>query len=492
MIMQRKQQVGKPGLAASLLAVFMFMPAFAQQPAATAPAKPAPAFAPMGSGFFITSNGYFVTCCRVIKNAEDVSIQYAGRLVNAKVAAFDVESDVALLKAEGGPFACLPIEDPQNMVVGDAVHAAGIPTLALTGAVPAFASGTLKGLTGPRDDPRFLAVQVPVQSANYGGPLLDKNGNVVGIIGQANAAIHYPIKALFIDPLFDNTPDARNGFLAKSEAPPPPKELERRATAAVGQVMLPIKITPRPVAVAGYSPEHSSGFKEPPFTYKFYEGGNLLRNGTFSNGLDGWRYKYDLDGESWYTNNHNHLQVITDETTRQTMLKLSGTHKELQVPGQGVKVDAFPIPVKSTDKFKLSCWAKTTGPNCRILAYGYKWKPGMKPHPNPILPELRECYHSVQLYFSAAKLNREGPAQFSTQIGGGDFGGVTREWKQATVIFPDRSKWKATTTSDMHGRKISIGEEKWNSVEFLSIHLLAIGGSPGDLFVRDLRIEKVQ
>ncbi len=490
--MQSIKQNQGLALAGSLLAALLLAPVAAQQPPPAAPAKPAPAYAPMGSGFFITSNGYFVTCCRVIKNAEELAIQYAGRVVNAKVAAFDVESDVAVLKAEGGPFACLPIEDPQNLVVGDAIYAAGFPTLASTGAAPGFAAGTLKGLTGPRDDPRFLAVNVAVQGGQYGGPLLDKNGNVVGIVGLANAATHYPVKSLFIDPLFDTMADARNGFLPKREAQQPSKQIEQHAVAAVGLVMLPIKIVPRPVAVAGYSPEHSAGFKEPPFTYKYYEGGNLLFNGSFSNGLDGWRYKYDLDGESWYTNNHNHVQVITDETTRQTMLKLSGTHKELQVPGQGVKVDAFPIPVKSTDKFKLSCWAKTTGPDCRILAYGYKWKPGIKPHPKPILPELRECYHSVQLYFSAAKLWREGPAQYSTQIGGGDFGGVKREWKQATVIFPDRSKWKATTTSDMTGRKISIGEEKWNSVEFLSIHLVAIGGSPGDLLVRDLRIEKVQ
>jgi hypothetical protein len=490
--MQKKLQCGARWLAAGLLALPLTL--CAQQPAAPAPAKPAPAYAPTGSGFFITSNGYFVTCSRVIKNAEEIGIQYAGRVVMAKVAAFDVESDVALLKAEGGPFACLPIEDPQNLIVGDAVYAAGFPTLAVTGAVPAFAAGTLKALTGPREDPRFLAVQLPVVGGHYGGPLLDKNGNVVGIVGLANAASHYPVKSLFIDPLFDSFADARNFFLAKSEKQQPIKQIEQQATAAVGLVMLPIKFTPKPVAVAGYTPEHSTGFKEPPFTYKYYEGGNLLFNGSFSNGLDGWRFKYDLDGESWYTNNHNHVQVITDEQTKQTMAKFSGTHIELQVPGMGVKIDSAPVPIKSTDKFKMSCVARSTGPDCRILVYGYKWKPGIKPHPNPILPELRECYHSVQLYFSAAKLNREGPAQFSTKIGGGDFGGVARvkDWKFASVTFPDRSKWKATTTSDMNGKKISLGEEMWNSVEFLSIHMVAIGGSPGDLFVKDARIEKVQ
>lgn len=485
MIMQRKDLSWKLKFAGSWLAILIGVPISAQQPAA-------PSFTPMGSGFFITPNGYFVTCCRVIKNADALSVQHAGKILNAKVAAFDVESDVAVLKVEGGPFPCLPIEDPQNMIVGDAIHTAGFPVLAVTGAAPAFASGTLKGLSGPKDDPRFLAVNVSVQGGQYGGPILDKCGNVIAIIGLANAASHYPVKSLFIDPLFDNMADARNGFPPKHTTQPPLKQLEQNATAAVGMVMLPITAVAKPVVVAGYSPEHSTGFKEPPFTYKYYEGGNLLYNGSFSNGLDGWRFKYDLDGESWYTNNHNHVSVITDEQTKQTMAKFTGTHIELQVPGMGVKIDSAPVPIKSTDKFKMSCVARSTGPDCRILVYGYKWKPGIKPHPNPILPELRECYHSVQLYFSAAKLNREGPAQYANKIGGGDFGGVKKEWKQANVIFPDKSKWKATTTSDMNGKKISIGEEKWNSVEFLSIHMMAIGGSPGDLFVKDARIEKVQ
>jgi hypothetical protein len=485
--MQRKQQSWQLGIAGGLLVTALLWPALAQQAAAPAPA---PVFTPKGSGFFITSNGYFVTGSRVIGSAQDLSIQHGGKVWAAKVAAFDVESDVALLKVEGAAFPCLPVEDPQNLLVGDAVYAAGFPVLS---GPAACAAGKLKALTGPREDPKFLQIEAPVQAGNYGGPVLDKFGNVVGIVGPAGTAA-YPIKSLYIDPLFDTLPDGRNGLLAKADAPAPVPELEQRAKAAVGLVMLPRQVVaraPQP-GEPGYVPEHSTGFKEPPFVYKYYEGGNILKNGSFSNGLDGWRFKYDLDGESWYTNNHNHVTVITDEQTRQTMAKFTGTHVELQVPGMGVKIDSAPAPIKSTDRFKMSCWARSTGPDCRILVYGYKWKPGIKPHPNPILPELRECYHSVQVYFSAAKLWREGPAQFSTKIGGGDFGGVKKEWKQASVIFPDTHKWKATTTSDMNGQKISIGQEKWNSVEFLSIHMMAIGGRPGDLFVRDARIEKVQ
>ena len=181
--------------------------------------------------------------------------------------------------------------------------------------------------------------------------------------------------------------------------------------------------------------------------------------------------------------------MITDEQTHQTMVKLTGTHAELLVPGMGVKLDSAPIPIKSTDRFKVSCVAKSTGPDCRILVYGYKWKPGIKPHADPILPELRECYHSVQIYFTVPDLRNRKKGDLG--IGAGDFGGVKKEWKQAFSVFPDK-KWKASTTSDRTGQKISLGQEIWHSVEFLSIHLVAIAGGPGDLLVRDMRIEKMQ
>ena len=482
--MERTKQSWPAKVAGGLAAALALGSALALPPAP-------PAGTPVGSGFFVTSNGYFITCSRVIKNSESISIQLGGRVCPAKVAGFDVEADLAVLKVEGGPFPCLPIEDPQNMVAGDAVYAAGFAALAAPGAAAACTAGTLKALTGPRDDPKFLLVDVPVQAGNFGGPLLDKCGNVVGIVGLANAAVHCPVKSIYIDPLFDSFPDARTWMAAKSAAPAPLKELAERAGNAVGLVLLPRQGAAAPAAAgaAAYVAEQSTGFKEPVFTYKYYEGGNLLRNGTFSNGLDGWRFKYDLDGESWYTNNHNCVSVITDEQTHQTMVKLTGTHAELLVPGMGVKLDSAPIPIKSTDRFKVSCVAKSTGPDCRILVYGYKWKPGIKPHADPILPELRECYHSVQIYFTVPDLRNRKKGDLG--IGAGDFGGVKKEWKQAFSVFPDK-KWKASTTSDRTGQKISLGQEIWNSVEFLSIHLVAIAGGPGDLLVRDMRIEKMQ
>jgi len=111
------------------------------------------------------------------------------------------------------------------------------------------------------------------------------------------------------------------------------------------------------------------------------------------------------------------------------------------------------------------------------------------------LPELRECYHSVQVYFFTPKVavyGGTGPTAGMAVYGIGDFGGVTNWWKEASVTFPTASHWKQTTTSDKTGKKITLGQQMWESVEFLSVHLLAINGTPGDMFVKNVRIEKVK
>ena len=88
---------------------------------------------------------------------------------------------------------------------------------------------------------------------------------------------------------------------------------------------------------------------------------NLLKNGNFDQGLEGWRYKYNLPGESWYTNNHNLVSVVAEMDGKKNVLKLHGTFYELMSGvAMGIKVDSDPIPFTPGSKYRLSAWAKTT------------------------------------------------------------------------------------------------------------------------------------
>jgi serine protease Do len=51
-----------------------------------------------------------------------------------------------------------------------------------------FTLGNVTALAGLGDDTRFLQISAPVQPGNSGGPLLDKSGNVIGVVsGKLNA-----------------------------------------------------------------------------------------------------------------------------------------------------------------------------------------------------------------------------------------------------------------------------------------------------------------
>ena len=119
---------------------------------------------------------------------------------------------------------------------------------------------------------------------------------------------------------------------------------------------------------------------------------NLVVNGSFDyagDSLHGWKYKYDLPGESWYFDNHKHVSVVDRDGPQNKVLALWGDLNILQTTGQGTKVDSDPIAVKPGSRYRFSAKARSSGPNCRVMLEGYRWRPGIKPHDHPALFELR-------------------------------------------------------------------------------------------------------
>ena len=62
------------------------------------------------------------------------------------------------------------------------VVAVGFPLLGLLASEANVTTGTVSALAGIGDNPRFLQVTVPVQPGSSGGPLLDLQGRVVGVV----------------------------------------------------------------------------------------------------------------------------------------------------------------------------------------------------------------------------------------------------------------------------------------------------------------------
>ena len=163
--------------------------AFAPQPGAAKPLDRAFAALPdhtrlraIGSGFFVTKDGYLLTNHHVVQDAKTIQVRYHGQVFPAKVAVDDQTNDLALLKVEGGNFQPLAISRKETADLGQEVFTIGFPNIQMQGSEPKYTDGKISGLNGMQDDPNEYQISVPVQPGNSGGPLCDANGDVVGII----------------------------------------------------------------------------------------------------------------------------------------------------------------------------------------------------------------------------------------------------------------------------------------------------------------------
>jgi S1-C subfamily serine protease len=66
--------------------------------------------------------------------------------------------------------------------LGQTVATIGFPNIEIQGFSPKVTRGEISSLNGIGDDPRSWQISVPVQPGNSGGPLLDENGNLVGMV----------------------------------------------------------------------------------------------------------------------------------------------------------------------------------------------------------------------------------------------------------------------------------------------------------------------
>ncbi len=136
----------------------------------------------VGSGFIIDKNGYVVTNNHVIENADKIRVKLDDdHEFDAEVVGRDPNTDIALLKVESDkdlPF--IKLGDSRKLKIGQWVVAIGSP-FGLERTVTAgivSAKGRVIG-SGPYDD--FIQTDASINPGNSGGPLLNMDGEVVGI-----------------------------------------------------------------------------------------------------------------------------------------------------------------------------------------------------------------------------------------------------------------------------------------------------------------------
>jgi len=135
-----------------------------------------------GAGFIIHKDGYILTNAHVIESSDSVQIALsAGGLFKGKIIGMDRVADLALIKIDSPDLLpVIPLGSSNELKPGDWVMAIGSPFgLDLTVTVGIVsAKGRSLGAT-PYDD--FIQTDTPINPGNSGGPLINTQGEVVGI-----------------------------------------------------------------------------------------------------------------------------------------------------------------------------------------------------------------------------------------------------------------------------------------------------------------------
>ena len=176
-----------------------------------------------GTGFLITPDGYIATNFHVIAGASEVSVRdSSGRNHPARIVRTDMKNDLAILKIEGR-FAALALARSNTMRKGDSVFTLGFPNPDVQGLAVKFTEGTISSLSGIQDQPNVFQMSVPIQPGNSGGPLLTREGVVVGVVvSKLNAsfamqngmgvpdAVNYAVKSNYLLELIGNEPQVQS------------------------------------------------------------------------------------------------------------------------------------------------------------------------------------------------------------------------------------------------------------------------------------------
>ena len=92
----------------------------------------------------------------------------------------DSINDLALLATEIRPSQWAKLR--QSVPQGEDVVVYGFPLAGVLSSAGNIVTGNVTALAGLGDDSRFLQISAPVQPGNSGGPLLDRQGNVIGVV----------------------------------------------------------------------------------------------------------------------------------------------------------------------------------------------------------------------------------------------------------------------------------------------------------------------
>ncbi|MCM2679446.1 S1C family serine protease [Echinimonas agarilytica] len=142
----------------------------------------------LGSGTLIDTHGSILTAGHVVERAANIDIVFSDKMKSkGRVVWIDVESDVAMIKADWVPESINPavLGNSDDTRIGDRIFVIGAPY----GISKTLTVGHLSGKrTVPAEvsssDPEFLQTDAAINTGNSGGPMFNMKGELIGVVSH--------------------------------------------------------------------------------------------------------------------------------------------------------------------------------------------------------------------------------------------------------------------------------------------------------------------
>lgn len=169
----------------------------------TAITEPSIKYTGAGTGFLIDTKGYLVTNAHVVKDAAHIAVQSDnGNEYRAKIVYTDADKDIAILKITDHNFKPLS-SIPYSIKRSTSDLAEPIFTLGYPKNDIVYGDGYISSKTGFNGDTLSCQITIPANKGNSGSPILNKNGEVIGVLSKKENIVEGAAFALRSKYIFD-------------------------------------------------------------------------------------------------------------------------------------------------------------------------------------------------------------------------------------------------------------------------------------------------
>ncbi len=133
-----------------------------------------------GTGFFVSRKGHIVTNNHVIDGCNIIKVNFKGNEIEAKVLSVDKTNDLAIIKTQINPESVYSVSNKDVSLLEDIIIA-GYPLGKKVSAAIKTSKGSVTALAGYGDNYSNFQTDAALNQGNSGGPIINQNGNVVGV-----------------------------------------------------------------------------------------------------------------------------------------------------------------------------------------------------------------------------------------------------------------------------------------------------------------------